>query len=77
MNSQCDGDRDGYDAMVLLTGRYDFQDMRPGPGFRMSLKFSSYHGIAFRVTNFYIHNLYWVDITKLRYRLLLKLSKDW
>ena len=30
MNSQCDGDRDGYDAMVLLTGRYDYTDMRPG-----------------------------------------------
>jgi len=30
VNSQCDGDRDGYDAMVLLTGRYDYQDMRPG-----------------------------------------------
>jgi len=30
VNSQCDGDRDGYDAMVLLTGRYDYTDMRPG-----------------------------------------------
>ena len=30
MNSQCDGDRDSYDAMVLLTGRYDYQDMTPG-----------------------------------------------
>ena len=27
MNSKCDGDLDGYDAMVLLTGRYDFGDM--------------------------------------------------
>merc|ERR1711974_459395 len=27
----CDGDRDSYDAMVLLTGRYDFGDMgQPG-----------------------------------------------
>jgi len=30
VNSQCDGDRDSYDAMVLLTGRYDYRDMRPG-----------------------------------------------
>ena len=30
MNSGCDGDQDGYDAMVLLTGRYDYRDMRPG-----------------------------------------------
>ena len=28
VNSQCDGDRDSYDAMVLLTGRYDFQDLK-------------------------------------------------
>ena len=27
MNSKCDGDLDGYDAMVLLTGRYDFGDI--------------------------------------------------
>ena len=27
MNSQCDGDRDSYDAMVLLSGRYDFQEI--------------------------------------------------
>ena len=32
VNSKCDGDRDGYDAMVLLTGRYDFGDMGQ-PGF--------------------------------------------
>jgi len=27
VNSKCDGDRDAYDAMVLLTGRYDFGDL--------------------------------------------------
>ena len=27
VNSKCDGDLDGYDAMVLLTGRYDFGDI--------------------------------------------------
>ena len=30
MNSQCDGDRDSYDAMILLTGRFDYHDVRPG-----------------------------------------------
>ena len=30
VNSPCDGDRDSYDAMVLLTGRSDFRDMKPG-----------------------------------------------
>lgn len=30
VNSQCDGDRDSYDAMVLLTGRFDYRDVRPG-----------------------------------------------
>ena len=34
MNSLCDGDRDSYDAMVLLTGRYDFGDMGQ-PGFTL------------------------------------------
>ena len=30
VNSECDGDRDGYDAMVLLTGRFDYHDVLPG-----------------------------------------------
>ena len=30
VNSQCDGDRDSYDAMILLTGRFDYHDVRPG-----------------------------------------------
>ena len=30
VNSECDGDRDGYDAMVLLTGRFDYRDVLPG-----------------------------------------------
>jgi len=30
VNSLCDGDRNSYDAMVLLTGRYNYHDMRPG-----------------------------------------------
>ena len=35
VNSQCDGDQDSYDVMVLLTGRYDYQDLKgatPGVG---------------------------------------------
>ena len=30
VNSNCDGDRDSYDAMVLLTGRYDYEEMGGG-----------------------------------------------
>ena len=30
VNSDCDGERDSYDAMVLLTGRLDLTDV---PGF--------------------------------------------
>ena len=30
VNSDCDGERDSYDAMVLLTGRLDLKDV---PGF--------------------------------------------
>ena len=30
MNGECDGDRDSYDVMILLTGRYDFHDMQAG-----------------------------------------------
>ena len=40
VNSKCDGDRDGYDAMVLLTGRYDFGDMGQ-PGFYTCLGFNA------------------------------------
>ena len=32
VNNDCDGDRDSYDAMVLLTGRYDFEEIKK-PGF--------------------------------------------
>jgi len=30
LNSACDADEDSYDAMILLTGRQDFRDVRPG-----------------------------------------------
>ena len=30
VNSGCDGDRDSYDAMVLLTGRYDWEGLAGG-----------------------------------------------
>ena len=32
VNNDCDADRDSYDAMVLLTGRYDFEEIKK-PGF--------------------------------------------
>ena len=32
VNNDCDADRDSYDAMVLLTGRYDFEEIK-NPGF--------------------------------------------
>ena len=28
VNNDCDADRDSYDAMVLLTGRYDFEEIK-------------------------------------------------
>ena len=30
VNNDCDADRDSYDAMVLLTGRYDYEEMGGG-----------------------------------------------
>ena len=76
MNSQCDGDRDSYDAMILLTGRFDYHDVRPGlkiffifiRGKALGLIMASYLGMGARCN----HTItgFWLPLTSRIYERL-------
>ena len=56
MNSQCDGDMDSYDAMVLLTGRYGFKDAARTPGCTHHVGFGTLLHTLLKELNFIVQN---------------------